>query len=131
MNTQSNPLTKPLREFVTSAAAFFGLVVVGVIAVSRFRPQDGSLDFWLSVLPGIALSVWFYLLYRYLRHYDEMLRSLLLKALAAAAMVGLIMLFTAMIQVDFGMESLSHAFIIATMATAFIVCALYLKWRYR
>lgn len=131
MTPHQKHLQKPLRQFVGSAVVFFVTVSLGVLAVQRLRPPDGSLDAYLSLLPGVALAVWFYLLFRYMRHYDEMLRHLLMQALAVAGLTGLVFLFTAMIQRDLGLVPLGHAFIISAMAIAFIVCALYLKWRYR
>jgi len=52
--------------------------------------------------------------------------------LAASALAGLVTLFTSMVRHDLGgYDRLDEAVVIVVMVTAYIVSALWLKWRHR
>ena len=125
-------MRRPLLVFIASAIGIAVIVTLAVMLIGRFRPSDGSLDVWLSWLPGAGLTLWFFILFRYLKHYDEMLRDILLKSLAVSAVAGFVLIFTRIVQLDIGLPStIQDAFIISIMALAFVACALSLRWRYR
>ncbi|MEM7280555.1 MAG: hypothetical protein AAF438_02825 [Pseudomonadota bacterium] len=125
-------MRKPLIVFIGSAAILAVAVVATVFLINRFRPSDGSLDVFLSWLPGVGMALWFFVLGRYLKNYDELLQNVLLKSLALSAVAGFVLLFTRMVQLDLGLDAgIADPLVISVMALAFIVCALCLRWRYR
>lgn len=125
-------IRKHLLYFLLHAAGFAAVFALLFVFVERGLPETGV---WRSVpagLPGAMLGLWLYVLYAYLRHYDELMRSLMLKALAFSALVGIVTLFTSMVRAKIGgYAQFDDATIVATMASAWVLAALFFKWRHR
>ncbi|MBT3425946.1 MAG: hypothetical protein HOL98_12085 [Gammaproteobacteria bacterium] len=129
---QSSYLKAPLYQLLIDLVLFaFG--IIGTFALTEtLLPVSGAWQPYLAVLPGLALSTLILVIYRYVRHYDELARQLAIKALAMSTIVGSIVLLVSITRASIaGYAELESGLVLMAIALTFVLTSLYLSWRYR
>jgi hypothetical protein len=122
------PLYRLLGDLVFFAVGITALFMVTeqLLAISTgWRP-------FVAALPGLGLSGMLVVIYRYIRHNDELEKRLGTQALAVGAIGGLVTLLVSVSRAAIGGYAELHGGVVmAVMAVCFIVSALILNWRHR
>ncbi len=128
----SSYLAQPARRLIFGWVTWSIVVVLIFAGVAAWLPQANLLKPWIALLPGLSLGGFLGLLFLYFRHYDEMLKSLLLKALSASALAGIILQLGSMVRAkSTEFAPVDDAIVVSVMAVAFILSALFQKWSHR
>lgn len=129
---QPSYLKAPIYQLVIDLVLFaFG--IVGVFALTeRLLGLSGTWQPYLAMLPGLGLSTIMLVIYRYMRHYDELTRQLGIKALAMSTIVGTIVLLVSISRTSItGSAEFGSGLVLTSMALTFVLTALFLSWRHR
>lgn len=125
-------LRKPLKQFLLGLVFFTLAIVALFVVIEKMLPGSGPWRSILAALPGLGLATFFYVLYSYLRHYDELIKQLTIKALAASAIGGIVTLFVSVTRASIGgYAEFNSGVIMVTMSATFVLAALLLNWRHR
>ena len=123
--TQSaSHLAAPFQRLLVRGTALFAVAAALVATAGSWMPADGVGRSIGSLLPGVVLAAWLFLLYDYLRQYDELLRGTLLKSLAVSALTGIVVLFTSMLRVGYlGYAPFPESVVLGAMGAGFAIAA--------
>jgi len=129
---QPSHLKAPLRQLLLELA-LFAAGIVGIFALTAMLlPLSGTWQPYLAMLPGLGLSTIMLLIYRYVRHYDELTRQMGIKALAMSTIAGTIVLLVSISRTSItGSAEFGSGLVLISMALTFVLTALFLSWRHR
>ena len=108
------------------------LVVIAFYLTSSWLVRSEELRPYVAAIPGLVLSGFFYLLFSYMRHNDELINEITTRSLAAACVLGLSTHLISITRATIGgYPEFDGAIVIAVMASTFVVTALSLSWKHR
>lgn len=129
--SQPPHLKKPLTLLLLGILLYSVLVVAALYFTDRFWFIESS-HYYISAVPGLAISTVFILLWSYMRYNDELMKDITIKSLAATCLVGMsaqiISVSRAMIS-DY--PQFSGQSILFLTALTFVIVSIYLSWKFR
>lgn len=129
---QSPYLKRHLLLFCIGFALYLLLLTATFSLVTELMQQPTDWRSYLASLPGLVLSVFFVLLYLYMKNNDELVRDITIKSLAISCVTGLSTLVISMTRAAIGgYAEFDGAVVVVAMATAFLIAAIYLFWKHR
>lgn len=130
--SQPPHLKKPVRQFLMNLFFFLLVTVTVFIIVEKTLPHSGPWRSIIASLPGLVLSAFFYILYQYLRHYDELLKQITVKALAASGLGGGVVLLVSTSRASIGgYGEFQGGTVMLAMSAIFVIVAVLLSWQHR
>jgi len=107
---------------------FFVFALFSCISILNTRfPQHKQT---ISMLLALVLPVWVYIGYQYMKHYDEMLKLMLLKSMSISAISAATILLASKMRQTIGHgNSIDEAIMIVFMTTIFIFSLFFLNWK--
>ena len=129
---QPSYLKAPLSQLLINLA-LFAAGIVGLFALTaKLLPLSGAWHPYVAMLPGLGLSTLILIIYRYIRHYDELTRQMGIKALAMSTIAGTIVLLVSISRTSItGSAEFGSGLVLISMALTFVLTALFLSWRHR
>ncbi len=125
-------LRKPLYQLLLGLALYALVVSVLFVATEKIMPASGEWRPFVVALPGLGMSTILIVLYLYLRHYDDLLKHIAIRALAASAIGGIVTLIVSTSRAAIGgYAEFNSGLVIAAMAITFLLASLFLSWRHR